>query len=100
DEMANTIATMEKMSSLTAQMAEITHSMVAKMENMLVDIEDLRDSIANFDDFFRPIRNYLYWEPHCYNIPVCWALRSVFDTLDGINVMTDDFRAILPDMKR
>ncbi|MBB2992881.1 RND superfamily putative drug exporter [Mycolicibacterium iranicum] len=100
DEMANTIATMEKMSGLTAQMADITHSMVSKMDNMLTDIEDLRDSIANFDDFFRPIRNYFYWEPHCYNIPVCWALRSVFDTLDGINVMTDDFRAILPDMKR
>ncbi|ABM13991.1 RND family transporter [Mycolicibacterium sp. jd] len=100
DEMANTIATMEKMSNLTAQMADITHSMVSKMENMLTDIEDLRDSIANFDDFFRPIRNYFYWEPHCYNIPVCWALRSVFDTLDGINVMTDDFREILPDMKR
>ena len=33
--------------------------------------------IANFDDFFRPIRNYFYWEPHCYNIPICWALRSI-----------------------
>ncbi|MGE2729034.1 RND family transporter [Mycolicibacterium vaccae] len=100
DEMAETIKTMEKMSSLTTQMSEITHSMVTKMEGMVVDIEDLRDSIANFDDFFRPIRNYFYWEPHCYNIPVCWAIRSVFDTLDGINVMTDDIKAILPDMKR
>ncbi|VEG55569.1 transporter [Mycolicibacterium aurum] len=100
DEMANTIATMEKMSNLTAQMASITNEMVGKMENMLTDIEDLRDSIANFDDFFRPIRNYFYWEPKCFNIPVCWALRSVFDTLDGINVMTDDFREILPEMRR
>ncbi|KWX68530.1 RND family transporter [Mycobacterium sp. NAZ190054] len=100
DEMSNTIATMEKMSNLTGQMAAITNDMVSKMENMLTDIEDLRDSIANFDDFFRPIRNYFYWEPHCYNIPVCWAIRSVFDTLDGINVMTDDFRDILPDMRR
>ncbi|MGE2835860.1 RND family transporter [Mycobacterium sp. SMC-4] len=100
DEMAETIKTMEKMSRLTTEMSEITHSMVTKMEGMVVDIEDLRDSIANFDDFFRPIRNYFYWEPHCYNIPVCWAIRSVFDTLDGINVMTDDIKAILPDMKR
>src|SRR4029079_15374971 len=66
---------------------------------MVVDIEALRDSIANFDDFFRPIRNYFYWEPHCYDIPVCWAIRSVFDTLDGINVMTDDFKEIIPEMK-
>jgi putative drug exporter of the RND superfamily len=99
-EMDKTIATMEKMSTLTKQMSEVTHSMVTKMEGMYVDIEALRDSIANFDDFFRPIRNYFYWEPHCYNIPVCWAIRSVFDTLDGINVMTDDFAEIIPEMKR
>ena len=99
-EMDKTIATMEKMSSLTKQMSEVTHSLVTKMEGMVVDIEALRDSIANFDDFFRPIRNYFYWEPHCYNIPVCWAIRSVFDTLDGINVMTDDFKATVPEMKR
>ncbi len=94
DEMNNTIATMEKMAGLTKQMSEITHNMVTKMEGMVVDIEALRDSIANFDDFFRPIRNYFYWEPHCYDIPVCWALRSVFDTLDGINVMTDDIKEL------
>ena len=31
---------------------------------------DLRDNIANFDDFFRPLRNYFYWEPHCFDIPL------------------------------
>ncbi len=100
DEMADTIATMQKMSNLTTQMAAITNDMVQKMEGMYVDITELRDSIANFDDFFRPIRNYFYWEPHCFDIPVCWSLRSVFDTLDGINVMTDDFKEILPEMRR
>ena len=63
------------------------------MKDMVVDIDELRDNIANFDDFFRPIRNYLYWEPHCYDIPVCWSIRSVFDTLDGIDTMTDDIQA-------
>ena len=24
---------------------------------------ELRDKVANFDDFFRPLRNYFYWEP-------------------------------------
>ena len=52
---------------------------------MTVDIAELRDNIANFDDFFRPLRNYFYWEPHCFDIPVCWAIRSMFDTLDGID---------------
>ena len=71
DDMNTTIDTMEKMAALTGQMAETTHSMVTKMKDMTVDVAELRDNIANFDDFFRPIRNYLYWEPHCYNIPVC-----------------------------
>jgi len=100
DEMQNTINTMTKMSSLTQQMADTTHAMVMKMKDMTVDIAELRDNIANFDDFFRPLRNYFYWEPHCYDIPVCWAIRSVFDTLDGINTMTDDIQELLPLMER
>jgi len=58
----------------------------------------LRDNISNFDDFFRPIRNYLYWEPHCFDIPMCWATRSIFDTIDGIDTMTDDFKSLLPSL--
>ena len=63
---------------------------------MVADIADLRDSIANFDDFFRPIRNYFYWEPHCYDIPVCFAPRSVFDGIDGVDTMTDAIQTLLP----
>ena len=55
------------------------------------DHRDVRDNIANFDDFFRPIRSYFYWEKHCYDIPACWALRSVFDALDGIDQLTEKF---------
>jgi putative drug exporter of the RND superfamily len=99
-EMDKTINTMEKMSALTKQMADTTHSMVTRMKGMVVDIQELRDHIADFDDFFRPVRNYFYWEPHCFDIPVCWSIRSVFDTLDGIDTMTDDIQALMPDMER
>src|SRR6195952_4012657 len=100
DDMQNTIDTMTKMSSLTAQMADVTHNMVASMKGMTVDIQQLRDNISNFDDFFRPLRNYFYWEPHCFDIPVCWSIRSIFDTLDGIDTMTDDIQALLPQMEK
>ena len=100
EDLEKNIADMERMSAITAEMAEITQEMVALMDNMVGNIEDLRDGIANFDDFFRPIRNYFYWEPHCFNIPVCWALRSVFDTLDGIDTMTGDFKELVPVMHR
>jgi RND superfamily putative drug exporter len=39
----------------------------------------------------RPLRNYFYWEEHCFDIPVCAALRSIFDTLDGIDALSDRF---------
>ncbi|MET4429868.1 RND superfamily putative drug exporter [Mycolicibacterium sp. 624] len=100
DEMQRNVDTMEKMSSLMTQMADVTHQMVAQTRNMTIDVAELRDNIANFDDFFRPMRNFFYWEPHCYNIPGCWAIRSIFDTLDGINTMTDDIQALLPDLER
>ncbi|WP_333891513.1 MMPL family transporter [Mycolicibacterium gadium] len=99
DEMQTTIDTLTEMSELTEQMAAVTHSMVAKTRDMTVDIAELRDGIANFDDFFRPMRNYLYWEPHCYDIPVCWSIRSIFDTLDGVDIMTTDVQQLLPDLE-
>ena len=98
DEMGKTINSMEQMVGITGQMAATTHSMVTKMHGMVVDIAALRDHMADFDDFFRPLRNYFYWEPHCFDIPVCWSLRSIFDGLDGIDLMTDEFEQIVPDM--
>ncbi|MFN3003892.1 RND family transporter [Mycolicibacterium wolinskyi] len=100
DSMQVTIDTMTKMIALMEQMQVTMNSMVGKMHDMVKDIRELRDHISDFDDFFRPIRNYLYWEPHCYNIPMCYAMRSVFDALDGVDTMTADFEQILPDMDR
>ena len=100
NDMQATVDSMEKMQSITAQMAATTHSMVTKMKNMTLDIAELRDHIADFDDFFRPLRNYFYWEPHCFDIPICWSIRSIFDGLDGIDTMTDDIQNLLPDMER
>ena len=99
-DMDRTIATMNRMIGLMEQMSAITHSTVAKTNQMLVDVAELRDHIADFDDFFRPLRNYLYWDPHCYGIPICWALRSTFDALDGVDSTTDDFQNLLPDLNR
>jgi RND superfamily putative drug exporter len=100
EDLQKTIDTMEKMSAITTEMAETTSSMVAKMKDMTVTVAGLRDQISVLDDFFRPLRNYFYWEPHCYDIPVCWTLRSMFDAIDGVNSMTDDIQAMMPDMER
>jgi len=59
---------------------------------------ELRSNTANFDDFFRPLRNYLYWEPHCFNIPICWSLRNVFDAIDGVDAINDKTQELLKDL--
>ncbi|MGE2721098.1 RND family transporter [Mycolicibacterium celeriflavum] len=88
DEMTKSIALMNRMYGLMQQLVAHTHSMVETTHEMQDITNDLRDNIANFDDFFRPIRNYFYWEPHCFNIPICWSLRSVFDVIDGLDQVT------------
>ena len=100
NDMQVSVDSMTKMQSITAQMAAATHSMTLKMVHTTEDIQDLRNHISDFDDFLRPIRSYLYWEPHCYDIPVCWSIRSVFDTLDGIDTMTDDLQDLVPVLQR
>ena len=100
DDMQVTIDQMTKMQSITLQMADVTRNMAEKFEKTSTDTQEIRNHLADFDDFFRPLRNFFYWEPHCYDIPVCWALRSIFDTLDGINTLSDDFQDLVPDIQR
>jgi RND superfamily putative drug exporter len=65
----------------------------------MIDItKQIRDQIADFDDFFRPVRNYLYWEPHCYNIPVCSAVRSAYDASDGVDRISQKLDEVRPDL--
>jgi RND superfamily putative drug exporter len=100
DDLQVTIDSMEKMQNITQQIADITHAIATKIKKTSADVGTVRDEIANFDDFFRPLRNYFYWEPHCFDIPVCWALRSVFDTLDGVDTLSDDIQDLVPDVER
>ncbi|BBZ29826.1 membrane protein [Mycolicibacterium madagascariense] len=100
DEMQTTIDSMTKMQSITLQMADVTRRMSDKFQNTSADTNEIRDHLADFDDFFRPLRAYFYWEPHCFDIPVCWSLRSIFDTLDGINTLSDDFQDLVPDIEQ
>ena len=100
DELQVTIDTMVRMLALTKQMVGITHSMVVSTKQIVADTNTIRDHLADFDDFFRPIRNYFYWEPHCFDIPICFAMRSVFDSLDGIDALSDDLAQMVVDMDK
>ena len=85
----DSIEVLRQQYALQQQSSAVTDEQAQAFKQTVATAQDLRDKIANFDDFFRPLRNYFYWEPHCFDIPVCWALRSLFDALDGIDQLTD-----------
>ena len=98
DDLGAMIGSMERMYELMRQMSDTTHHMLGDMDEMKATLDEIRDHLADFDDVARPVRNYFYWEPHCINIPVCWATRSVFDALDGVDKFSDDMKALLKDV--
>jgi putative drug exporter of the RND superfamily len=93
-EIDKTIGILHQQYALQQLSADATHEQVEAFHATVATVNDLRDKIANFDDFFRPLRNYFYWEPHCFDIPICWALRSLFDAIDGIDALSEQFADI------
>ncbi|WP_144206052.1 MMPL/RND family transporter [Mycobacterium tilburgii] len=61
--------------------------------------DGLRNHIADFDDTFRPVRTYFYWEKHCFDIPLCFGLRSLFDSLDGFDQLAEQFHYLTADIQ-
>ncbi len=88
DEMTTTIGIMQRMYGLLQQLVATTHRMVESTHELQDITNELRDHVADFQDFWRPLINYLYWEPHCYDIPICYSIRSIFDALDGVDEIT------------
>jgi putative drug exporter of the RND superfamily len=100
DEMGRTISVMEHMYGVMRELTATTHSMVGRTHDLVDTTNELRDRIADFDDFFRPMRSYFYWERHCFDVPVCWSLRSIFDALDGIDEISEKFTGLASDLDR
>jgi RND superfamily putative drug exporter len=78
DELGVTINITQHIADLTHQLTGVTHDLTGQTHQIQADTSDLRDHVADFDDFFRPIRNYFYWEPHCFDIPLLVA-ATIFD---------------------
>jgi RND superfamily putative drug exporter len=98
DAMQMSIDTMQRMYDITAKMAAVTHHMDGLTHEMLDVTATLRDHIEDFIDFWRPIRSYFYWEKHCFDIPICWSLRSIFESLDGLDQIVEKFTYLTDDI--
>ena len=79
-------------------MAATTHHTIAETKEVTTVTDELRNYIANFEDFFRPIRSYFYWEKHCHDIPICWSLKSVFESVDGVDELSDKMHDLIKDL--
>jgi putative drug exporter of the RND superfamily len=98
DEMTKMLALMQHQYVLMQQINATTHHTISATKEVVTITDELRDHIADFEDFFRPIRSYFYWEKHCHDIPICWSLRSIFDTIDGVDELSDKMHELVKDL--
>lgn len=98
DDMQRMITQMEGTHNLMKLIGSITHNTVEVTGETAELTDDLMATVSNFDDFFRPLRNYLYWEGHCYDIPICFAIRSVFDALDSTDQLSLQMHKLLDNL--
>lgn len=96
--MNTSIETMHRMYALMGEVIDNT----VDMDHLTHDMSDitatLRDHLADFEDFFRPIRSYFYWEKHCFDVPLCWSIRSIFDMFDSVDQLSEKLEYLVKDM--
>jgi RND superfamily putative drug exporter len=97
DELGKTIDILQRQYNVQRQLVEATHRTDIDTHELTEITDQLRNHIADFDDFWRPVRSYFYWEKHCFDIPICWSLRSLFDSLDGIDQLDEKFHQLAKD---
>lgn len=100
DEMQTMIGTTERMYRVTQDLANAADDSAKTTRETSEITDELRNHIADFDDFFRPIKSYFYWEKHCFDIPICWSLRSLWDSLDGFDDLAGQFHILSDDITR
>ena len=100
DMMTRQIAIMKRLYELQLQITTITHHSITETKEMALVVHEVREHISDFEDFYRPIRSYFYWERHCYDIPICFALRSIFDTIDGVDEVSDKFDDVVKELDK
>ncbi|WP_109510816.1 RND family transporter [Mycolicibacter kumamotonensis] len=90
--MGHTVEVLQTTIALTQKLADEMHSTVLTMEEMQALTEQMDEEISNLDDFMRPIRSYFFWEPHCYDVPVCWAFRSLWEMMDSVDKLAENIK--------
>jgi RND superfamily putative drug exporter len=97
DSLARQIAILKHLYALQQRLTGVAHHTVGVAIETEAITDELEAHIADFEDLFRPLRSYFYWEKHCYDIPICFSLRSIFDSLDGVDAIRDTLQIVIKD---
>ncbi len=92
------ISIMERMYTVTQHLADAADDSANTVASTAAITDELRNHLADFDDFWRPMRSFFYWEKHCFDIPICWSFRSLFDGLDGFDQLSEQFHNLTEDL--
>ncbi len=87
---AHSVAVLRKEIGFFQKVSDELHQTVLTVEDLERISKEMNEEVSNLDDFFRPIKSYFYWEKHCFDIPICWAFRSLWDTIDHIDHLAED----------
>ena len=91
---ADTVKVLRKEIGFFQNLSDELHKTVLTTEDLEKVTNEMNEEISNLDDFFRPLKGYFYWEKHCFDIPICWAFRSLWDTLDKIDHLAEDIKDV------
>ncbi|AZP80170.1 RND family transporter [Mycobacterium avium subsp. paratuberculosis] len=86
----HSVAVLRKEIGFFQKVSDELHQTVLTVEDLQRVSDEMNEEVSNLDDFFRPIKSYFYWEKHCFDIPLCWAFRSLWDTIDHIDHLAED----------
>lgn len=78
-----------RLEQVTNELAAGTDVSQQAAQELYEATEGMRDHLADFDDFWRPIRSYFYWDAHCFDIPICWSLRSFLELPDDVDKLAE-----------
>jgi RND superfamily putative drug exporter len=92
------IALLERQYKVTQDLANAADDSAKTTADTAAITDEIRDHFADFDDFYRPIRSYFYWDKHCFDIPICWSTRALFDSLDGFDQLAEQFHNLTKDL--